>query len=353
MTHEMFDSAFEGKILVVDDSVENLKLLSGLLGSHYRVKVAKDGETALKLIAADSDIQLVLLDVEMPGMNGFEVCRHIKANPQSEHIPVIFLTGRGDDASEMEGLGAGGVDYITKPFKPEIVHARIRSQWSLQEAKAKADELLRVVLPENVVQSLLKHGRYEPVHHEDASILFCDLVGFTKATTTMSPRVLVDELSALFGAFDAIAQRWGVTRIKTMGDGYMAVCGIDGRTEAHASRLAAAALEMVEAVRLRAEEGAYPWACRIGLHAGSLMSGIVGTTRFQFDVMGDSVNVAARVESNGEPMSVTVSEEFLAALDPNQADATSLGIHELKGKGARELWRLNALKTVPTELNVG
>lgn len=351
MTHEMFDSTFEGKILLVDDSVENLKLLTGLLGSHYRVKVAKDGETALKLLEADEEIQLVLLDVEMPGMDGFEVCRRIKVNPRTEGIPVIFLTGRGDDASEMEGLNVGGVDYITKPFKPEIVHARIRSQWALQAAKAKADELLRVVLPENVVQSLLKDGRYEPEHHEDASVLFCDLVGFTKATTTMSPRALVDELSSMFGAFDAIAQRWGVTRIKTMGDGYMAVCGIDGQTDGHALRLAAAALEMVDAVRTQAEGGPHPWRCRIGLHAGSLMSGIVGTTRFQFDVMGDSVNIAARVESNGQPMSVTVSEAFLTALGADNAAASSIGMHELKGKGARELWRLDALLTLPQKVN--
>lgn len=351
MTHEMFDSTFEGKILLVDDSVENLKLLTGLLGSHYRVKVAKDGETALKLLEADEEIQLVLLDVEMPGMDGFEVCRRIKVNPRTEGIPVIFLTGRGDDVSEMEGLNVGGVDYITKPFKPEIVHARIRSQWALQAAKAKADELLRVVLPENVVQSLLKDGRYEPEHHEDASVLFCDLVGFTKATTTMSPRALVDELSSMFGAFDAIAQRWGVTRIKTMGDGYMAVCGIDGQTDGHALRLAAAALEMVDAVRTQAEGGPHPWRCRIGLHAGSLMSGIVGTTRFQFDVMGDSVNIAARVESNGQPMSVTVSEAFLTALGRDNASATSIGMHELKGKGARELWRLDALLTFPQKVN--
>jgi adenylate cyclase len=343
MKQAVFDSEFDGKILMVDDSVENLKLLSGLLGSHYRLKVAKDGQTALKLLEEDAEIQLVLLDVEMPGIDGFEVCRRIKANPKTAALPVIFLTGRGDGASEVEGLNAGGVDYITKPFKPEIVHARIRSQWALQASKAKANELLRVVLPDNVVQSLLRDGTYEPEHHADASILFCDLVGFTKATTTMTPQALVSELSTMFGTFDAIAARWGVTRIKTMGDGYMAVCGIDGNRERHAQRLAHAALEMVEAVRSQAAAGPHPWQCRIGLHAGALMSGIVGTTRFQFDVMGDSVNIAARVESAGQPMAVTVSEEFIAALGSGMSQTTSIGMHQLKGKGERELWRLDSV----------
>jgi len=342
MRQEVFQSKFSGKILVVDDAVENLKLLSGLLGGHYRIKVAKDGETALKLLDADSEIQLVLLDVEMPGIDGFEVCRRMKADTRLQDIPVIFLTGRDDYESEARGLGVGGVDYITKPFKPEIVHARIRSQWMLQEAKAKANELLRVLLPENVIRSLLEKGSYAPVHHPEASIMFCDLVGFTRATTTMSPGELVNELSELFGAFDAIAQKHGITRIKTMGDGYMAVSGIDGNSEGHAARMAEAAFEMLDAVRSQAAHG-HPWQCRIGLHSGDLMSGIVGTTRFQFDVMGDNVNVAARVESKGQPMAVTVSEEFLAALGSTSVHAESTGMHELKGKGARELYQLHSL----------
>ena len=333
-------SELTGKILLVDDSVENLKLLSALLADKYAVKVAKDGKTALRLLDEDEEIRLILLDVEMPGMDGFEVCQKIKQNPRTKHIPIIFLTGRDDHESEVAGLLVGGVDYITKPFKPEIIMARIGSQWAIQAQKQRADGLLEILLPETVIKSLLVNGFHLPEDHDHASVLFFDLVGFTQASNKMEAKQLFSDLSTLFGIFDELTNKYGVQRIKTLGDGYLAVSGVDGNKNLHAARLAAMGLEMVAQVTNYSDKGVHPWQCRIGLNSGPMMSGIVGNTRFQFDVIGDTVNTASRVESEGKLMALTVTAEFLDALGDISFEARSIGLCELKGKGERELFEL-------------
>ena len=119
-------------VLVVDDAPENLALMSGLLGEVYRVKVATTGEKALRLASSESPPNLILLDVMMPGLDGYEVCQRLKRDPGTAHIPVIFLTSKSDPEDERRGLELGAVDYITKPISPPIVMARVRNHLALQ-----------------------------------------------------------------------------------------------------------------------------------------------------------------------------------------------------------------------------
>ena len=128
----------QATILVVDDTPENLELMSGLLKDQYRVRVANNGERALRLAAADPAPDLVLLDVMMPGIDGYEVCRRLKADPATAGTPVIFLTAKAEIEDERQGLSLGAVDYITKPISPPIVLARIKTHLAL---KAAADRL--------------------------------------------------------------------------------------------------------------------------------------------------------------------------------------------------------------------
>ena len=127
---------FVGKatVLVVDDSPDNLSLMAGLLEDHYNVKIANNGEKALKIAAADSAPDLILLDIMMPEMDGYEVCRRLKRNPGTMDIPVIFLTAKAEVEDEKQGLELGAVDYITKPVSPPIVMARVKTQLSLKAA---------------------------------------------------------------------------------------------------------------------------------------------------------------------------------------------------------------------------
>ncbi|MFZ1640956.1 MAG: two-component system response regulator [Candidatus Contendobacter sp.] len=121
-------------ILIVDDTPDNITLLNALLGDHYKTKVATNGERALKIAAADPLPDLILLDIMMPGMNGYEVCQRLKANPQTTDIPVIFLTAKAQVEDEQKGLRLGAVDYITKPISPPILLARIETHLTLRNA---------------------------------------------------------------------------------------------------------------------------------------------------------------------------------------------------------------------------
>jgi len=125
------DFANKSTILVVDDTVDNLALMSNLLKDIYKVKVASSGEKALKIAASDSPPDLILLDIMMPGMDGYEVCQQLKRDPKTINIPVIFLTAKAEVEDERKGLELGAVDYITKPISPPIVMARVKNHLAL------------------------------------------------------------------------------------------------------------------------------------------------------------------------------------------------------------------------------
>ena len=128
------DSSAKPVVLIVDDTPENLTIMNGLLKDAYRTKVANSGERALKLAAAEPKPDLVLLDIMMPGMDGYEVCRRLKADAATHEIPVIFLTAKTQVEDESRGFEAGCVDYITKPISPPIVLARVRTHLALKAA---------------------------------------------------------------------------------------------------------------------------------------------------------------------------------------------------------------------------
>jgi len=139
----MLDDLDRATILVVDDTPDNLTFISGLLRDHYRVKVATSGEKAITIAQAQPHPDLILLDIVMPGLNGYEVCEQLKANPQTKPIPVIFLTVKSDIEDERRGLEIGAVDYITKPVSPPILMARVKTQLNLKASYDSLQELLR------------------------------------------------------------------------------------------------------------------------------------------------------------------------------------------------------------------
>jgi adenylate cyclase len=333
----MFKNETQPQLLIVDDSVENLLVLQELLQNEYKIILCKTGEKALELLQSTPLPNLILLDVVMPGMSGFEVCLKIKENQLTAKIPVIFLTALNEANEETKGFRVGGADFITKPFNPDIVKARIKTHIELQAVQLKSEALLRVLLPEKVIGDLIKKGRHEPELHANVSVLFCDLVGFTQIAAQISPAKLIEELSQLFSKFDEICTTNGVTRIKTIGDAYMAACGIEQEFQDHAHRIVKSGLEFINFLTMRTETTNLVWRCRIGVHSGSVIGGIVGTSRFVYDIMGDNVNIAARVESNGVPMRVTVTEETKQLLNGIYA-LESIGMTELKGNTPRELF---------------
>ena len=136
-------------ILIVDDTPTNVSVVSGLLKDSYRTKVATNGERALAIVSGPEKPDLILLDVTMPDMDGFEVCRRLKANPDTREIPIIFLTARTDYVDEIKGFEAGAVDYIHKPFSAPIVLARVKThlECKLRSLRRAKDPLSRALCP--------------------------------------------------------------------------------------------------------------------------------------------------------------------------------------------------------------
>ncbi|GFO55317.1 hypothetical protein GMSM_23240 [Geomonas sp. Red276] len=134
--NETVGAAARKKLLIIDDTPENIQLLMAILGREYQIIAAREGERALALAASDPQPDLILLDIRMPGMDGFEVCEQLKSDPKTRDIPVIFVTTMNADEDVRRGLALGAVDYITKPYSPTLVKARIHAQLSLTRVPA-------------------------------------------------------------------------------------------------------------------------------------------------------------------------------------------------------------------------
>lgn len=183
---------------------------------------------------------------------------------------------------------------------------------NLNLERGKSDRLLLNVLPSSIAQELQEKDRVRPCQYDCASVLFTDFVGFTKIAEQLSPEELVRELDYCFGRFDQIVADYDLEKIKTIGDSYMAVGGVPTANRTHAVDAVVAALEIrdfMEKLRKeRMEEGRVYWDVRLGINSGGLVAGVVGRQKFVYDVWGDTVNTASRLESSGVPNRVNISE---------------------------------------------
>lgn len=173
--------------------------------------------------------------------------------------------------------------------------------------KFKSDSLLLNVLPEKVANDLKETGQTSPQLFKNVSVLFSDLVGFTRKSSELDAETLIRELNDLFTNFDYIMERNHCERIKTIGDAYLAVCGMPEENHDHAENMTQSALEMVEYLQKRNESGSIGWEIRIGIHSGEVIGAIVGVKKYIYDVFGDTINMASRMESNSLPMKINIS----------------------------------------------
>ena len=225
-------------ILIVDDTPTNLGIIAGALKDQFKTKVATSGERALAITAENEQPDLILLDVVMPSMDGYEVCRRLKSDPRTCHIPVIFLTARTEVEDEKKGFELGAVDYIHKPFSGPLVIARVAPHLALQtalsdahQARDEADKLLHCLLPEAAADEIRKTGTVVPRRYENVAVLFADVVNFTSYCDRHEPEDVVSRLDALFVLFEQVAHAHGLEKIKTVGDAFMAAAGLLKETE--------------------------------------------------------------------------------------------------------------------------
>lgn len=322
-------------ILVVDDTPANIEVAHHTLKDTYIVKIATSGAKALNLAKVLPQPDLILLDVMMPEMDGYEVCIGLKSDPSTSDIPIIFLTGKIDAEDETRGLELGAIDYIHKPFSPLVVQARVRTHLALREAreqladeKRKVDRILDNILPAPAVAEIKLTGGVIPRRFENVAVLFSDLVGFTNYCDQQPAEEVVRELANLFVTFESCARRHGLEKIKTMGDAFLATAGLLEPVDdaLHAAVNCALAISEV------AERSGRGWQVRSGIHIGPVMAGIVGEERYQFDVWGDTVNVASRLTGAASPGGVGLTEPTSTSL--RGFAISPRGAVELKGKGS-------------------
>lgn len=182
---------------------------------------------------------------------------------------------------------------------------------NLNQERRKSDRLLRSVLPETIAQELKQTDRVQPVDYKQASVLFTDFVGFTQIAESFTPQQLIEELDTCFRQFDQVAKKHNLEKIKTIGDAYMAVGGVPLANRTHALDCVLAALEIAQLVsELREKEMRQSrpyWQIRVGIHSGDLVAGVVGREKFSYDVWGDTVNTASRLESSGVAGRINIS----------------------------------------------
>ena len=289
---------------------------------------------------------LIVMDIMMPEMDGLECCRRLKQQQATRDVPVIFISSLDDTADKLSGFDSGGVDYVTKPFHPAEVLARIdthlklcRLQRQLEEKnrqlgleKQKSEALLLNVLPVRVARELMERGSCTPKHFSQVTVCFVDIVGFTDVAAVLAPEVLIRELNSLFTAFDRIAGQNLCERMKTVGDAYIFVCGISEENLRHAHAAAQAALQMISYLKRRNRRGGQQWQVRIGIHSGPLVGGIVGTKKYLYDIFGDTVNIAARLEKLSQPMRIHLSEFTCRLLEAEFRFSEAREV-AMKGKG--------------------
>lgn len=207
----------------------------------------------------------------------------------------------------------------------------------IDEARAQIQRLLHNVLPVSVASELLATGRTTPASYESVSVLFADLVGFTRQAATLTPVALIQELNDIYTGFDRLALRHRCERIKTIGDAYLCVCGVPEADPAHARHIVAMGRDMIRFLGERNASHRLQWRIRVGIHSGEIVGGVVGIHKYAYDVFGDTVNTAARMESASEPMRITISPATRALLG-DEVRCTPRPPVELKGKGQMALY---------------
>ena len=220
-------------------------------------------------------------------------------------------------------------------------------EFLLIDAWEKSEDLLNNILPIKIAKELKKKKKVEPTHIKEASVLFTDFKGFTRLTEQMDSKQLVNELDICFREFDAIVKKFSLEKIKTLGDGYMCAGGVPQENRHHIFNICLAGLEMVEKINELAKTramscGGY-WQVRVGIHFGEIVAGVIGKHKFSYDIWGDTVNTASKMESSGVPGEVNISEELKNKIE-KYFDIESRGEIPAKNKGNLKMYLLKGLK---------
>lgn len=361
------------KILYIDDEQDNLVVFKSAFRRIYDVYTATSALEGLKTLE-NEEIPIIITDQRMPKMTGVEFLKNLPDEP--DNIRMI-LTGFSDIDAIIEAINTGKVyRYITKPWDKEELKITIdKALETLQlrnrnksliielknanenlegkvaertkevnQQKQEIEKLLLNILPVETAEELKKYGKAKARRFEEVTVMFSDIKDFTRITEKMDPEELVAEIDFCYSEFDRIIQKHGVEKIKTIGDAYMCCSGLPVPQKDHAKRVIEAAIEiqkfMDKMKKERTKSGKSYFELRIGIHSGPVVAGVVGLNKFAYDIWGDTVNTAARMEECSEPGKINISGDTKAIIN-GKFQITYRGKMEAKNKGQVDMYFIN------------
>lgn len=361
-------------ILIVDDSpAQRLALVAILTAAGFQHIYTCDHALAAFELLQQQPVDLILMDVSMPLINGIEACRQIKSQPALHDIPIIMVTASVEVADLEAAFEAGATDYIVKPpHQIELlarVRASLRLKYEMDQRKAKETELRQLtvdlaqalksldekhrllqleqekserlllnILPKPVAERLKQGQQVIADDFPSVTVLFADIVDFTALAARMPAQDVVALLNAVFSRFDWLAERHGLEKIKTIGDAYMVVGGLPTPCPGHAQAVAAFALDVLQILQ-GDEHTSRLLRVRIGMHTGPVVAGVIGTKKFIYDLWGDTVNTASRMQMVSNPNTIQVSEATYQHLKDTFV-LEERGVIPVKGKGDMRVYYL-------------
>ena len=327
-------------ILIIDDNLTNQRGLKEILnGSGNNVLMATSVYQALAILK-QKEVGILLINIDSPFFGGIELLHSLKEASTVKNVYKIVLTENSQSGSNLvKGLNEGAIDFIQKPFNPNLVKAKIEVYKALYYKDQRIGQLLENIFPENVLLDLNTYGKFSPKRVENGVVLFTDFVGFSQKSRDISPLKLLKKLEFYFTKFDEITERYKLEKIKTIGDSYMALAGVTENAPQPEIRACLAAIEMRNFM-INEREVALAmnkdfWEIRIGIHAGPLVAGIIGTKKFSFDVWGDTVNIASRAEQESEPDKILITQNVHKTIE-DYFETTFHGNVEIKKRGGIE-----------------
>jgi class 3 adenylate cyclase len=358
------------RILVVDDTPANIQSLAAILKDKgYQISVATNGKQALDVLARVPP-DLILLDVMMPEMDGFETCRRIKASGQWRHIPVIFLTAKTEITDIVQGFELGAVDYVAKPFNAHELLARVSTHLTMDELRrslaaknvelGRAHELVRRAfgryVSEEVAASILQspEGLEMGGEEREVTILMSDLRGFTATAARLTPHEVIEFLNLYLEAMVDVISRYEGTINEIIGDGILVIFGAPVACVDHAAKAVACGLAMQLAMkevnqRLVAK-GASELEMGIGVHTGRVIVGNIGSMRrTKYAAVGSNVNLAGRIESFTTGGQILISESVRERI---QSSLRLEAQFQVEPKGAKEKLQLHEVGGIGEPFNL-
>lgn len=282
------------------------------------IDIISSGEEAITS-AVELEPDLILMDIKLSGkMSGIDAAEEIK---KYTDVPIIYITAYADEESIHKAKLTEPFAYIVKPFDEQLLHTSIEiaiykhqigkklreRTIELEEEKKKSDSLIHNILPKQIVRELRVTGVIKPREYKSVTLLFTDFQDFSQLAAKMKPHELVRELNEIFKHFDKIVEDCCLEKLKTIGDSYMAGGGFPDECEDHALKVVKAAIEMQNFISERNHTSKYKWLIRAGIHSGNVVAGVIGTNKMTYDVWGNTVNIAYRMEGYGKTEKVNIS----------------------------------------------